>query len=268
MTKRTFRAKQSLGQNFLVDENIARKIVERVGPRPEDTVLEIGPGFGILTKYLLPAVKHLIAVEIDSYLVSRLRQTFPPTQLELIHGDFLEQDLSAFVPDEGKIRIVGNIPYHITSPVIFKVFEMRSAVADLILMLQREVAERIVAEPGNKQYGILSVFSQTYSEPQILLHVSRRVFSPRPDVDSAVVRWDFGKAPGVDIEDEQVFRTVVRASFQQRRKMLRKSLQQISPIAKNLAALNMDLTRRPEELSVAEFTALANKVTELWKTRT
>ncbi len=263
MRKRTFRPKQSLGQNFLQDENVVRKIAHNINPGPQDTMVEIGPGFGILTKHLLPKVHRLIAIEIDQHLFEKLQQRYTDANLELVHADFLKTDLSKYFFESRKIRVVGNIPYHITSPVIFKIFPVRAHVQDLILMIQREVAERIIAVPGNKSFGILSVFSQLYSKPEILFHVSRHVFSPKPDVDSSVVRWDFSKAPVLTIDNEEFLKKVVRTAFQQRRKMLRKSLQQLPGIGKKILEVDFDLQKRPEQLQVAEFVTLANLINKL-----
>jgi 16S rRNA (adenine1518-N6/adenine1519-N6)-dimethyltransferase len=255
----TFRPKKSLGQNFLVDENIARKIIASVAPNPEDVILEIGPGFGVLTKYLIPAVKKLIAVEIDPKLVQNLKERFGEAKnFDLIAGDFLELDFVELFENLEPLRVLGNIPYHITSPVIFKVFEHRNLVHDMILMIQKEVAQRIVAAPGNKEYGILSVFSQLRSEPRILFHVSRNVFKPKPEVDSTVVRWDFTREPRLEIRSEEILDKVIHGVFQQRRKMLRKSLKNIPELSVNLDDLNFDLQKRPEELTPAEFVELSN----------
>jgi len=264
MNKRPFRPKQSLGQNFLQDDNVVRKIVRHMDIHPQDTVVEIGPGFGVLTEHLLSAVPSLVAVELDGYLFEKLKSRFEEQNLKLIHGDFLKTDLRQFVPADGKLRVVGNIPYHITSPVIFKIFDERHYVRDLVLMIQREVAERIVAPPGNKSYGILSVFSQLYAEPKILFYVSRQVFNPKPDVESAVIRWDFERARQWDIHDEEMFRRVVRTSFQQRRKMLRRSLHPLFGSRATPEEIDFDLRKRPEQLTVAEFVELSNLMAKLW----
>jgi 16S rRNA (adenine1518-N6/adenine1519-N6)-dimethyltransferase len=266
MIDTTFRPKKSLGQNFLVDENIARKIIRQLAPTPQDVVVEIGAGFGVLTKYLLPAAKKVIAVEIDGRLAQTLRGKFGRQEkFNLIEGDFLKIDLAEIYTGSEGLRIVGNIPYHITSPVIFKIFDVCRLVADMTLMIQQEVAQRIVAAPGSKDYGILSVFSQLYSEPKILFQVSKNVFRPRPEVDSSVVRWDFSRPLQVEISDHEILDRVIHATFQQRRKMLRKSLQQIAEIADNIRKLNFNLEKRPEELTPEEFVQLANEICRIWK---
>lgn len=263
MNRLTFRPKQSLGQNFLVDENIARKIIRLLTPKSEDVIIEIGPGFGVLTKYIIRAAQKVIAVEIDRDLAEQLRVEFGHVEnLELIEADFLRFDLTEYFNPNYRLRILGNIPYHITSPVIFKSFEIRKQIYDLTLMIQREVAERVVASPGNKDYGILSVFSQLYSEPEILFHVSRNVFKPKPDVDSSVLRWDFAKAVEPAVRNEELLRRIIKVTFQQRRKMLRKSLQQIPELAKMPDHCDFNLEKRPEALSPAEFVELTNMLAE------
>lgn len=269
MNHLTFRPRKSLGQNFMVDENVAQKIVRILAPNPDDIIIEIGPGFGVLTAYILQRCARVVAVEVDRYLISHLQARFEKfDNFELIAGDFLKTELRAFVPEGGRLRLVGNIPYHITSPVIFKAFAAREVMSDMLLTIQREVAERIVAGPCCKEYGILSVFSQAYAQPQIACYISRNVFKPRPEVDSAVVRWDFSKSADADVKNDALFRQVVRATFNQRRKMLRKSLQQLDKARSILPQLNFDLQKRPEELPVGEFIELTNQIAGAWKKQT
>lgn len=260
MARPAFRPKQTLGQNFLVDENVSRKIADAINPQPDDFIIEIGPGFGALTKYLVDASNKILAIEIDGHLAGQLERKFAKyANFEVIHGDFLKQDLWSLA--EGQpVRIVGNIPYHITSPVIFKVFDDCANASDLTLMIQREVAERIVASPRTKAYGILSVVSQLHSMPKSLFHVSRNVFKPRPDVESTVVSWDISAAPQLDVRNPALLRQLIRATFNQRRKMLRKSLQQLPEFGTAREHLNFELERRPEELTVAEFVELSNQL--------
>jgi 16S rRNA (adenine1518-N6/adenine1519-N6)-dimethyltransferase len=251
-----FRPSRRLGQNFLIDENIARKIIRCFTPKPGDVVLEIGPGFGVLTKYLLPVGCRVIAVEIDARLVAELERQFGEAEnLTIIHGDFRKLPLQDYGSHERPLRVLGNIPYHITSPVIFKVLENRSLVSDMMIMIQREVAQRIVGRPRTKDYGILSVLCQAYSRPKIEFVVSKNVFSPKPEVDSAVVHIDF--RVNTQIEDDHTFFEVVKTAFSKRRKILRNTLKSL-PV--DLGSLGIDLERRAEELTVEEFIALANTV--------
>ena len=264
MNNFTFRSKQSLGQNFLTDDNVARKIIKAIAPKPEDIIVEIGPGFGALTRHLVDACCQVIAVEIDKRLSEKLAEKFVHfPNFTLITNDFLDVEIQKYFQPGKNLRIVGNIPYHITSPVIFKIFEIREHVRDMILMIQREVAQRIVAKTRTKDYGILSVFSQLYSEPKILFHVSKNVFNPKPDVDSTDIRWDFSRAPEVLIKDKPLLDKIIRASFNQRRKMLRKSLQQLEDISEKLHSIDFDLKKRPEELSFHDFVQLSNILTRL-----
>lgn len=249
--------RKSLGQNFLIDRNILNQIVGNLNLTSDDHVLEIGPGTGFLTELIQPLVQNLIAVEIDNNLVPHLMTRFAGAcNFRLVHQDFLKVDLRKLA-GEGCLRIVGNIPYHITSPILFKVFANRQAVDDLTLLIQREVAKRVVAAPHCKEYGILSVFSQAYAEVKILMHVPRTVFRPRPKVDSSLVRWSLNEIRSARLKNESVFRDIVRKAFGQRRKMLRKSLRAQYSID---AVSGFDFRRRPEQLTVDEWIDLANSI--------
>jgi len=251
--------KKSLGQNFLRDANIARKIINALDLRESDWVLEIGPGHGALTRLIQPKVKRYIGVELDDHLAEQLRNEFnAKPNFELHHTDFLSIDFSRLLAPDFKTKIVGNIPYHLTSGVIFKVIEQRHFFENMTLMIQQEVAERVVAAPGSKLFGILSVLSQTFSLPTLLFTVSRHVFYPKPKVTSAVVQWQFENALYRLLDDEAGFMLMVKKLFQQRRKMLRTSLKYFYGNLPGLSGLPLDLSRRPEDLSIDEFL-------ELWK---
>jgi len=253
-----FRPRKRFGQNFLIDPNVAQKIIRAIDPKAEEVILEIGPGLGMLTQFLLPKCKKLIAVELDRRLAQRLRERFAEARnFHLIEGDFLQVDLGALAEQEGRLRLLGNIPYQITSPVMFKAIDARGGLGDMILLIQREVAQRVVARPGSKDYGILSIFSQVYARPEILFTVSRNVFRPRPEVESALVRWDFTARPLFPLRDEATFRKLVKGVFRYRRKMLRNALREIPELEIDIEHLAIDLERRPEELSVAEWVALS-----------
>ncbi len=249
------RAKQSLGQNFLVDDNMARKIVDAIDPQPDDIMLEIGPGRGMITRRLQPRVGHLYAVEIDRRLYDGLLHEFAGCKnFTLIQGDFLKLDMEE-IADGRKLRIVGNIPYNITSPILFRVIESRSHVNDLTLLVQKEVGLRIVSSPNSKDYGILAIISQATADVELLLKAPPTVFQPRPAVDSALIRWRFIKAKGQAIKNEKFFQSLVKQAFGMRRKMLRNSLKEYS------SATTFDFSRRPEQLSVEEWIELANELT-------
>lgn len=255
--------KKSLGQNFLLDQNIARKIVESLALTSDDRVLEIGPGYGSLTRWLLKQQISLTAVELDKILVSQLEHEFSGNKnFTLVHADFIKVDLNELISD--KVRVVGNIPYHITSPVIFKILDNCDIIQDMTLMVQREVAERVIAQPNTKAYGILSINSQAFADPRILFRVPKTVFKPRPKVDSAVVRWVLNPIRKEKIKDYQFFQRLVKTAFNQRRKMLRNAM---SEFIENLDPdkLDLDLQKRPENLSVGEWVDLSNRLTELQK---
>ncbi len=256
-----FQARKALGQNFLFDENIVRKIVAAIAPSRQDFIIEVGPGFGALTKFLLESNCRYLGVEVDSRLVPELEAKFGEKEnFTLKNEDFLKLDLGEIANRNDRVRIIGNIPYHITSQIIFNALEARGVVKDLVLMIQREVADRIVAGSGNKTYGILSVVSQTFSTPEILFKVSRNVFIPKPDIESAVVRWDFSRPSAKLPENDDFFRNVVRTVFNHRRKTLANTLKKFVDPAQFGQTTGLDLRRRPEELTVEEHVELSNKL--------
>jgi len=253
-----FSPKKSLGQNFLIDENIARKIVQLLAPQPDDFIVEIGPGFGVLTKYLVPSGCRYLGIEIDQRLVPFLQKEYAAfPRAEILHADFRKVNLAELAEGK-KLRLVGNIPYHITSSLVFAAFAQNNILRDMMLTVQKEVAARIVADPqtGGKDYGILSVISQTFAQTEILFTMSKHVFRPRPEVDSAVVRWIF-QPPPENLPDADFYVRMVKAVFGQRRKTLRRSLAAFLGHEISVAA-PVDLQRRPENLSVRELIQLAN----------
>ncbi|MDZ7266481.1 MAG: 16S rRNA (adenine(1518)-N(6)/adenine(1519)-N(6))-dimethyltransferase RsmA [candidate division KSB1 bacterium] len=254
-----FQPRRSLGQNFLIDDNVARKIVRALAPQPADVIVEIGPGLGALTRHLVPLGCRCCAIEIDERLLPGLRQQFAAfPNFSLLHADFRQVDLQQLFP-EGGIRLVGNIPYHITSHIVFTAFAQRHLIRDVTLTLQREVAERLVAQPGSKTYGILSVVCQTYARAALLFTLSGHVFRPKPEVESAVVQWRM-QPPPLPIAEEAFYLEVVRTVFHQRRKTLRRSLNKFLPAPVPAVVAGIDLQRRPETLSVREMIELANQL--------
>ena len=249
------RPKKRLGQHFLADANVIGKIVEAVGAPADAPVVEIGPGEGALTAPLLARYPNLSAVEVDDEAVAHVRARFP--DLPVTHADVLSLDWAALAERAGgPLWVVGNLPYYITSPILFSLLDARQHLRRAVVMMQREVAERIVAAPGSKAYGILSVQLQLLARPELLFRVSRHVFRPKPDVESAVPALDFDRddPPGVASD---VLRRVVRTAFGQRRKMLRNSL-----AALDAPGLLPDpfATRRPESLAPDEFVALTQSL--------
>jgi 16S rRNA (adenine1518-N6/adenine1519-N6)-dimethyltransferase len=256
----TVAPRQSLGQNFLVDGNIVRKIVQELSLQPGDVVVEIGPGQGALTRQLAESGARVIAVEIDHRVIDELKNTLRGLDVEIIHQDFMETDLRSMRERFGsRLRIVGNIPYHLTSPILFKVFEHSTSVSDLTMMIQKEVARRITASPSTKEYGILSVFARLYGTPKILFTVSPECFYPKPKVTSAVLRLTLSGSLREGFNTE-LFRSIVRTTFGKRRKMIRNSMQYlpVSPAALEAIAASKSrwLDMRPEQLSVEDFLEL------------
>jgi 16S rRNA (adenine1518-N6/adenine1519-N6)-dimethyltransferase len=256
------RPKKSLGQNFLRDENISRKIVRAIAVRPDDVVVEVGPGEGALTKYLAQQVQKLIVVDIDARVTKHLAETYPNGEVEILNQDFLTVDLEDIARRSGQcVRIVGNIPYNITTPILFHILDRYEAVVDATLMMQKEVARRIVASPHAKEYGILAVFCQLFADVKLLFDVSPNAFYPKPKVTSSVVRLRMLGAPRFTLTDEQFFRRMVRSIFGKRRKTLRNSLAYFTSdegIAQPAHVADIDLQQRPENLTLEELVHLSN----------
>ena len=254
-------ARKRFGQNFLVAPGIIRKIVEAIAPRAGDTLVEIGPGLGAITGPLLECIDHLHAIEIDRDLIARLANRFAPDRLTIHEGDALEFDF-ARLQGEGPLRIVGNLPYNISSPLLFHLVQYAPQVHDMHFMLQKEVVDRMVASPGSKDFGRLSVMLQYRYQMERLFVVPPGAFSPPPKVDSAIVRMipvEFPTAgnDGTVAKDPALFASVVKAAFSQRRKMLRNTLRGFMSEA-DLAALGITPTARPEDIAVPDYVRLAN----------
>ncbi len=240
------------GQNYLIDKNIIQKIVREFNPQKTDVVIEIGPGTGALTTELMNSIKKLYAVEIDKRVVEGLALGFP--LVNVINQDFLKMDLN-FVADESPIRVIGNIPYNITSPILFKLIENRSLVSDAMLMVQLEVAKRITAEEKSDDYGILGVLLNYFADTKLCFKISPNVFYPKPKVESAIIHLNFNKNLLNDVDDK-FFIKVVKAAFGNRRKKLKNSLG--NSIFSDIVFddCNFDLSRRAEELTIMEFVEL------------
>jgi 16S rRNA (adenine1518-N6/adenine1519-N6)-dimethyltransferase len=250
-------ARKRFGQNFLVAPGIIRSIVDAVAPRADDTVVEIGPGLGALTAPLLERIDHLHVVEIDRDLIARLRQQYPPERLTVHAGDALAFDFGA-LKATGPLKIVGNLPYNISTPLLFHLTESAEQVSEMHFMLQKEVVDRMVAEPGTGDYGRLSVMLQYRYDMERLFSVPPESFHPAPKVDSAVVRLIPKKVgAGGTALDEALFGRLVMASFSQRRKMLRNTLKEFGGEAM-LEAEGIVPTARAETLPVSDYIRLAN----------
>jgi 16S rRNA (adenine1518-N6/adenine1519-N6)-dimethyltransferase len=256
----TVRAKKNLGQHFLTDEHIARNIVESLKAEGLDKVLEIGPGMGVLTKFLLENTEYETSViEIDRDSVVYLKKHLPRLGDRIIEGDFLRLDLINSI-SQRPFAVIGNFPYNISSQIFFKIIENKDLIPEVVCMLQEEVAQRICSGPGSKVYGILSVFLRAWYHTEYLFGVSPQVFNPPPKVHSAVIRLTRNETTELGC-NEKLFRQVVKQAFNQRRKMLRNSIKSFSP---RIDELDADLlTRRPEQLSVSEFINLTNDIEKL-----
>ena len=249
------RAKKFLGQHFLTDLSIAQRIADTI-TLVDIPVLEIGPGMGVLTQYLLknPNIS-LTAIEIDRESVAYLREWYP--ELNLVEGDFLKLDLNKLYP-QGQFCVIGNYPYNISSQIFFKVLDYKDRIPLCSGMIQKEVALRLAAKPGSKAYGILSVLLQAYYDIEYLFTVGNHVFSPPPKVESAVIRLTRNKRERLDC-DEQLFKTIVKTAFNQRRKQMRNSLMQLVGKGNPLLQENI-FTKRPEQLHVEDFVELTKMI--------
>ena len=250
--------KKKLGQHFLNDLNIAQKIVDLLQDQYYDNILEIGPGTGVLTQFLIPHYKNLKLVEIDTESVAYLNQKYPEFHKNILSGDVLKMDFSK-VYEGQNFYIIGNFPYNISSQILFRVIEQRTRVPEFAGMFQKEVAARICEKPGSKSYGILSVLTQAFFETEYLFNVSRFVFDPPPKVASTVIRLK-RKADYTLPCDDKLFFSVVKTAFQQRRKTLRNSLKSFGLSA----SLKEDsiFDERPERLGVSEFILLTQKIAD------
>ena len=263
-----FKFSKSLGQNFLTDKNIIDEIVDGANIGPEDLVIEIGPGIGVITYEAAQLAKNVIAVEIDKSLLPILEETLGEfDNVRVINEDILKLDLNEVIEGEGfpNVKIMGNLPYYITTPIIMKILEDGVKADSITIMMQKEVADRIKAQPGSKAYGALSVAVQYYCTVDKVASVPRSVFVPQPNVDSIVLRLNIRKEKAVQVEEEELFFDCVKAGFGQRRKTLLNSLQNVKGITKeivvdSLAAAGIESSRRAETLNLEEFASVANEV--------
>lgn len=250
------RARKRFGQNFLVDPNIVQRIVACIDPRADERLIEIGPGLGALTQALLERVEHLEVVEIDRDLAARLEQRFPRERLGLHVGDALDFDFAALGTE---LRIVGNLPYNISSPLLFRLLDFAPSIRDIHVMLQREVVERMVAPAGTREYGRLTVMLGYRFAIERLFRVPAGAFRPQPKVESAFARLHPLEPLPIEARDEACFRRLVAAAFSQRRKTLRNALAGIVDEAQ-MRSVGIDPQARGETLTVAQYVMLANAI--------
>lgn len=272
--KYQFAFQKKFGQNFLIDPHVLDKIIGAAGVTKEDMVLEIGPGIGTMTQYLAEAAREVVAVEIDNNLIPILKETLAEyDNVTVINEDILKVDIKKLAEEHNggrPIKVVANLPYYITTPIIMGLFESNVPIDNITVMVQKEVADRMQVGPGSKDYGALSLAVQYYAEPYIVANVPPNCFMPRPNVGSAVIRLTRHETPVVDVKDEKLMFRIIRASFNQRRKTLVNGLKNSGEInftkeqiEAAITAIDKPLTIRGEALSLAEFAALSNAFSEM-----
>ena len=268
VSKYGFRFSKSLGQNFLVDGNIIKNICEGADITEADGVIEIGPGIGTLTQQISRYAKKVVAIELDKKLIPILEDTLDGIDnIKVINNDVLKVDLEKLIEEEFEglnVKVVANLPYYITTPIIMKLLETKLPIESVSVMIQKEVAERMIAPPGKKDYGALSVAVQYHSKPEIITIVPKTVFIPQPNVDSAVIKLNINKTPPVEVKDEKLMFSVVKSAFGQRRKTILNALSggylelEKETIKQVLETAGIDPKKRGEVLSIEDFAHIAN----------
>jgi len=257
-----FKPNKRFGQNFLIDKNLCNKIIENLNIARDDTVLEIGPGFGEMTDGLGRIAKKVYAVEKDKRITSILREkiTLPPT-IEIVEGDFLKKDIKTFTSKE-KLIVYGNLPYYITTPILEKLFKRITLIKDIYLVMQKEVADRITASPGSKNIGRLSLFAQYFTQPKRIFKIAKQSFYPMPKVDSFFVRLKPLAKPPVSVKNSQAMFNLIKMAYGKRRKTLTNSLREAVKDKKDLLpvfqASGINKNARAEELSLEDFARISN----------
>lgn len=276
LQKYRFNFQKKFGQNFLIDTHVLDKIIDASGVTEDDFVLEIGPGIGTMTQYLCERAREVVAVEIDKNLIPILSDTLKNySNVTVINEDILKLDICKLAEEknQGKpIKVVANLPYYITTPIIMGLFESHVPIDSITIMVQKEVAERMQEGPGSKEYGALSLAVQYYAKPEIVANVPPNCFMPRPNVGSAVIRLTRHEKPPVEVEDEKLMFRIIRASFNQRRKTLANGLNN-SPeihlpkevIQESIVSLGVPENIRGEALSLAQFAELSNEIGQRMK---
>lgn len=271
LQKYNFHFQKKFGQNFLIDTHVLERIISEADVTKDDFVVEIGPGIGTMTQYLCEAARAVAAVEIDKNLIPILHDTLGGyDNVEIINDDILKVDIAALAEEKngGKpIKVVANLPYYITTPIIMGLFESHVPIESITVMVQKEVADRMQCGPGSKDYGALSLAVQYYAKPQIVANVPPNCFMPRPNVGSAVIRLTRHEKPPVEVTDEKLMFRLIRASFNQRRKTLVNGLKNASDLSFTkeqietaIEAIGQPLTIRGEALTLAQFAELANQL--------
>lgn len=263
LKKYGLKANKKFGQNFLINEEIINKIIEKADVTQNDVVIEIGPGLGSLTAKLLENAKKVIAIELDSNMVKILNERFCLyNNFELIENDVLKVDLQSIVEKYESVKVVANLPYYITTPIIMKLLEEKLKLKSITVMVQKEVGERFCAEPNSKEYGAITISVNYYTVPQIVINVPKENFEPVPEVDSCVIRLDIRENPPIKLKSEKEFFRLVKAGFSQRRKTINNSLASMGrtkeEIKEALEKLGIDQKLRAENLKMEDFAEISN----------
>lgn len=270
--KHNFKFSKSLGQNFLIDDNVIDKILDGARLSETDKIIEVGPGIGTLTREMGKTAKNVVAIEIDKTLIPILQETLSDLDnVEVVNEDILKVDVQGLINEKlegGPVKLVANLPYYITTPIVMKFLEEDIPVTDIVVMVQKEVADRMNAKPSTKDYGALSVAVQYYCDTEIVAKAPRHMFVPQPKVDSIVIGLHVREEKKYKVDNEDIFFKTVKASFGQRRKTLLNSLGGLGFLTKDqireaLLASNIDEKRRGETLSIEEFATLANEINKI-----
>lgn len=265
LKKYGLRANKKLGQNFLINEEIINQIIEKADVNKNDTIIEIGPGLGSLTAKLLENANKVIAIELDSNMSNILKERFCLyDNFELIEKDVLKVDLNEIVEKYDSVKVVANLPYYITTPIIMKLLEERLKLKSITVMVQKEVGERFCAVPNSKEYGAITISINYYTKPEIIIDVPKENFEPMPEVDSCVIKLDVRDVPPVDLKNEKEFFNLIKAGFSQRRKTINNSLASMGiskeKIKSVLEKLGIDSKLRAENLTMEQFADISNNM--------
>ncbi len=257
-------AKKKFGQNFLINKDIIDQIIEKSGITKQDVVLEIGPGLGTLTKELVKNAKQVIAVELDEDMCDVLNSRFNDENLQVVNDDILKVDLNEYTKKYGSIKVVANLPYYITTPIIMKLLESNYDISSITVMVQKEVGERICSTSNDRENSAITISINYYAKPQIIIDVPKDNFFPAPDVDSCVIKLDVLKEPPVEVKDKAVFFKLIKSAFSQRRKTILNSLssagyskEQVNIV---LDKLSIDSKYRAEDLSIDDYANITNEI--------
>ncbi len=264
LNKYKLKANKSLGQNFLINEQIIDDIVKVANVNEDDLIIEIGPGLGSLTSKLADNAKKVVAIELDQNMIEILKERFSLYKnVEIIHGDIMKVDLKEIIGEEKNVKIVANLPYYITTPIVMKLLEENLKMKSITVMVQKEVGERFCAIPGGKEYGAITVSINYYSDPKIVLDVPKDNFNPIPEVDSCVVQLKL-KKNHIELKDKKLFFRLIKIAFSQRRKNIGNSLTGIGmtkqEVKEMLEALSLDINLRAENLSINQYAQIANYI--------